>query len=80
MRRNFQRILCTAQSLPESTASFILNGTNTRPAGPDEAEMKQKRWMKWIVEADAEAVELPWARGDRRRARKQAAKTRARAA
>lgn len=42
--------------------------------------MKQKRWMKWIVEADADAVDLPWARGERRNGRKQAAKARARAA
>ncbi|WP_300519163.1 hypothetical protein [Aliiroseovarius sp.] len=42
--------------------------------------MKQKRWMKWIVDADTDAVELPWTRGARRDARKKAAKTRARAA
>ena len=42
--------------------------------------MKQRRWMKWIVEADTDAVELPWARGAARKTRKQAARTRARAA
>ncbi len=42
--------------------------------------MTQKRWMKWIVEADATAVDMPWTRGTRRTTWKTNAKTRARAA
>ncbi len=42
--------------------------------------MKQ-RWMKLVIEvAETEAIELPWARGKRRTARKAAARARALAA
>lgn len=27
----------------------------------------KRRWMKWVLEADAEAVELPWSRNIKRR-------------
>ncbi len=39
-----------------------------------------KRWMKWIVEAETDALTLPWSRDAARKARKDAARTRARAA
>ncbi len=42
--------------------------------------MKTKRWMKWIVEANTDTVDLPWARGKRRSTWKSNAKDRARAA
>lgn len=27
----------------------------------------KRRWMKWVLETDAEAVELPWTRRKQRR-------------
>lgn len=42
--------------------------------------MKQ-RWLKSVIEtAGKETIELPWARGERRKARKAAARARALAA
>jgi len=41
----------------------------------------KKRWMKSVIEAaETETVELPWARGERRKTRKAAARARALAA
>jgi hypothetical protein len=46
--------------------------------GTSEAEaMSKRRWMKWITEADAEEITLPWARGNQRQTRKFRAKCRA---
>jgi len=42
--------------------------------------MTHRRWLKWVIEADANKVELPWTRGKGRTIRKERAKARARAA
>jgi hypothetical protein len=56
---------------------------NDEPERPDKqrGQSMKQRWMKLVIEvAETEAIELPWARGKRRTARKAAARARALAA
>lgn len=39
--------------------------------------MSKRRWLKWVIEADAEEITMPWARGNRRNTQKFRAKCRA---